>query len=73
MSTMHLAQRAARPVGRHWRCAKCLTLLGTYDESSMKLKYKQVAYEVRGSGLVIVAICRKCGMENRLSWQDQSR
>jgi RNase P subunit RPR2 len=73
MSIKQAVRRAVRRVGRSWNCSECPTLLGTYDESSMRLKYKQAAYEIRGSDLVVVAICRNCGTENRLSRPDRPR
>ena len=73
MSIKQAVRRAAPRVGRPWNCSECPTLLGTYDELSMTLKYKQAVYEVRGSDLVVVAICRNCGTENRLSRPDRLR
>lgn len=72
MSTPCLRRRTALVVGRPWICKECPTLLGTYDESSMKLKYKQAAYEIRGPQLEVEAICRNCGTENQLSRPDRS-
>lgn len=44
-------------MGREWRCSRCRTLLGIWQNEKLHLQYKKAQYLVNGR---VLAVCRTC-------------
>ncbi len=47
----------------NWRCRACNALLGVHRSDLVEVRYKTVAYTVRGE---LFTDCRRCGTTNHL-------
>lgn len=49
---------------QEWRCPVCGTLLGRDDNHLLRIRYKEVPYDIH-PGAIVEAICRRCNLRVR--------